>query len=354
MSNNTEINYGIEDSGVKFDSLLWRAVFNSSKISKTKLENLSIEEIIKQCKTKTLSLHAAAIILLALSKINKKQTKQVLEECTRFLQAMDGKIKPSTSSAQKNQKEKRKLTGSKNVNASIMDEKTFKQTFLDASCENNFNDDFDINSNNNFIMEPEMVRNGTEADTSGRQSAIFSSSTKENDNTKKRLIQDKKIEIQMEDVRKKMNIVMKRDKEMQVLKESKVILENYANQLFLDDQILSAIKVELEEYNAEVVRNSTVASAFLNDDFNNNGPIDFDFNEPDNNCEPVINLEEIPVDFDFTANANDLNRESQARSFFSLLNSLSKNTHTVSQNEPYGKILVTKTEEELFETSDIQ
>lgn len=341
MSQKMDEMLGIEDNKVKLDSLLWRAVFATNKISKGKLETISVSEIIKQCKTKSLTLQSAAIIIMALSKINKRQTKQVLEDCIGFLKAVSGEIK-KTIHGPRPPKEKRKTVGNaSNINASIMDEEAFKQTTLEISAHNNFD------NNTDFMMEPEMVRQSNENEIINSHSAIFNSSTKESEPRRKsvKLISDKKTEIKLEDIKKKINMVMKKDKEMAMLEKHKEVIENYSTQLFLDEQILSAIKTEIDAYNAEVVRNSAVASAVYNDNFDNHfeNSVDFDFGEQEHSTRNVtLNFEEVEDAFDFTQHCQGLPKEEQAQTFFELLNKLSQNTHSAKQTDPYGTILISK------------
>ena len=333
--------YGLDEDGkIKYNSFLWWAVYSSSNLSKTRLEEISCEKIIKEAKEKNLTLQSTALIVIALSKIHKKKTNYILDECKRFLKVVNGKLKPANKI--KAPKQKRKMAT--NINSSIMDEEAFKQTTLDISMHEGQTGNYE-SLNGDFFLEPEMVRNSKTSDLTGvqeNQSSIFNSTRTSETKRIQKVINDKTTEMKIEDARKKMELVMKRDKtnaELSSLKETKMVIEHFSRELFMDPAILAALKREIDAFNAEVVRNSAVAADYEMGCFET-GPVDFEMNNDISNLS--VKFDEIEEDFNLTEALSTLPREEQAKLFFELLNVLSKNSHTATQKSPYEHILVTK------------
>lgn len=325
---------------ININSILWKAIYRPFKLSKQKVNIISVNLIIDNFYVKPVSLLSTAYILLGLCKITNKKIKYVLEECNYFFCMLDGKIR----SKEKHIKTKPMGEG---INSTIINETAFKHFKLNSENIDYFSCNMESET---FRVSSTLAKSNIEAELLHNKTnnleidSIFNSKEFSVEKPKKIII-DKVQLIKIDDIQKKIDKIIKSDncKKELISNIEDEILKKFNDQLFVDKSIFSAINNEIEQFNTEVFRNSmTLQSGEIPEimplEINE---VDIDWSR-NIKLPSLINFNITASDFNFTNALQSFSREEQAQLFIMLLTELNNQIYVASQVEEFGDIIINK------------
>lgn len=328
---------------ININSVLWKVIYRSFKLSKQKINAIYVQQIIDGLHAKPISLLNTTYILLGLCKITNKKIKYTLEECNNLFCILDGKIKS------KERHVKIKLAG-EGINSTIINETSFKHCKLNSEVV----EDNDYFSHN---MESDMFRASSTLAKSNIMSESLHNKTNNLEidsifNSKeffvekpKKMIIDKVQLLKIDDIQKKIDKIIKSDncKKELISNIEDEVLKKFNERLFVDKSIFSTINNAIEQFNAEVFRNSmTLQSAEIPENIPlEMNEVNIDWNK---NIElpSLINFNTIDTDFNFTNALKSFSREEQAQLFVMLLIELNNQAYTAVQIDAFEDIIINK------------